>query len=83
MYIKKILLVIVIAGMLVGGAFAYMVYRAFFVPNTQFNNEVAYVFIPSNSDFEEVKVIMEPLLKDLNTFEYKSRKICHKKGDGQ
>ncbi|SHF96346.1 UPF0755 protein [Arenibacter palladensis] len=69
MYIKKILLVIVIAGMLVGGAFAYMVYRAFFVPNTQFNNEVAYVFIPSNSDFEEVKVIMEPLLKDLNTFE--------------
>ncbi|MDO6605452.1 endolytic transglycosylase MltG [Arenibacter palladensis] len=69
MYIKKILLVIVIAGMLVGGAFAYMVYRAFFVPNTQFNNEVAYVFIPSNSDFEEVKAIMEPLLKDLNTFE--------------
>ncbi|HCO86083.1 MAG TPA: aminodeoxychorismate lyase, partial [Arenibacter sp.] len=69
MYIKRILLVIVIAGMLVGGAFAFMVYRAFFVPNTQFGNEVAYVFIPSNSDFQEVKSIMEPLLKDLKTFE--------------
>jgi UPF0755 protein len=69
MYLKKILLVIVVAGMLVGGAFAFMVYRAFFVPNTQFNNEVAYVFIPSNSDFEEVKVILEPLLTDLGTFE--------------
>ncbi|MCM4163531.1 MULTISPECIES: endolytic transglycosylase MltG [unclassified Arenibacter] len=69
MYLKKILLVIVVAGMLVGGAFAFMVYRAFFVPNTQFNNEVAYVYIPSNSDFEEVKVILEPLLKDLETFE--------------
>ncbi|MEQ8219336.1 MAG: endolytic transglycosylase MltG [Arenibacter sp.] len=69
MYIKKILLVIVVAGMLVGGAFAYMVYRAFFLPNTQFNNEVAYVFIPSDSDFDEVKAIIEPLLKDLNTFE--------------
>ena len=69
MYLRKILLVIVVAGMLVGGAFAFMVYRAFFVPNTQFNNEVAYVFIPSNSDFEEVKVILEPLLTDLGTFE--------------
>ncbi|MEZ4970511.1 MAG: endolytic transglycosylase MltG [Flavobacteriaceae bacterium] len=69
MYIKKILLVIVVAGMLVGGAFAFMVYKAFFVPNTQFNNEVAYVFIPSDSDFEDVKTIMEPLLKDLETFE--------------
>jgi UPF0755 protein len=27
------------------------------------------VYIPSNSDFEEVKVILEPLLKDLETFE--------------
>jgi len=69
MYLRKILLVIVVAGMLVGGAFAFMVYRAFFVPNTQFNNEVAYVFIPSNSDFEEVKVILGPLLTDLGTFE--------------
>ncbi|MDL5513783.1 endolytic transglycosylase MltG [Arenibacter sp. M-2] len=68
MYIKKILLVIVIAGMLVGGAFAYMVYRAFFVPNTQFNNEVAYVFIPSNANFGQAKDILEPLLKDLKTF---------------
>ena len=69
MYIKKILLVIVVAGMLVGGAFAYMVYSAFFVPNTQFNNESAYVYIPSNSNFEQVKEIMEPLLKDVETFE--------------
>lgn len=69
MYIKKILLVIVIAGMLVGGAFAYMVYSAFFIPNTQFSNEVAYVYIPSDSNFEQVKEIMVPLLKDLKTFE--------------
>lgn len=69
MYIKKILLIIVAAGLVVGGAFAYMVYRAFFLPNTSFNNEVAYVHIPSNSDFEAVKDLMEPLLKDIETFE--------------
>ncbi|MCM4172909.1 endolytic transglycosylase MltG [Arenibacter sp. TNZ] len=68
MSIKKILLVIVIAGMLVGGVFAYMVYSAFFISNTQFDNEVAYVHIPSDSNFEQVEEIMEPLLKDLKTF---------------
>ncbi len=69
MYIKKILLIIVAAGLVVGGAFAYMVYRAFFLPNTSFNNEVAYVHIPSSSDFAGVKDLMEPLLKDIETFE--------------
>lgn len=68
MSIKKILLVIVIAGILVGGVFAYMVYSAFFISNTQFDNEVAYVHIPSDSNFEQVEEIMEPLLKDLKTF---------------
>jgi UPF0755 protein len=78
MYLKKILLAIVIAGMLVGGAFALMVYKAFFVPNTQFNNEVAYVFVPSNADFEEVKKILEPLLKDWKTFESASDRKGYK-----
>ena len=69
MSIKKILLVIVIVGMLIGGVFAFMVYRSFFMPNTQFSNEVEYVFIPSNSNFEEVKGIMEPFVMDLKSFE--------------
>ncbi|MFS4457099.1 endolytic transglycosylase MltG [Maribacter sp. 2304DJ31-5] len=69
MYIKRILLVIVLGGLLVGGAFAYMVYNAFFVPNTKFNNPEAYLYIPSEASFKEVKDQLEPLLENLDTFE--------------
>lgn len=74
MNIKKILLFVVIAGMLVGGVFAYMLYSALFMPNTQFNKEVAYVHVPSDSNFEQLKEIVEPLLKDLKTFESAANK---------
>lgn len=69
MYIKKILLVIVVIGLLIGGAFTYMVYNAVFVPNTSFENNEAYIFIKSDDTFEDVKKSLEPLLKDMGTFE--------------
>jgi UPF0755 protein len=76
MYIKKILLFIVIAGLLGGGLFAYKVYSAIFTPNTSFNNEEAFVYIPSDSNFEDVKDALRPLLVNLETFE----QIAQRKG---
>ncbi len=69
MYIKRILLFIVLAGLIVGGFFAYKVYSAFFTPNTKFNNDEAFVFIKSDDSFEDVKESLSPLLDDLKTFE--------------
>lgn len=69
MYIKKILLFLVFAGLIGGGFFAYMVYGAFFNPNTKFSEDEAYVFIKSDADFEEVKESLTPLLNDMETFE--------------
>ncbi len=69
MYIKRILLTVVILGLLLGGLFSAMVYRTLFISNTSFNNDKAFVFIPSDADFEEVKQQLEPLLKDISTFE--------------
>ena len=69
MYIKRILLFIVFAGLMAGGIFAYMVYGAFFTPNTKFNNDEAYVYIGSKDNFEEVKKTLSPLLEDMGTFE--------------
>ncbi|PIB23677.1 aminodeoxychorismate lyase [Maribacter sp. 4U21] len=69
MYIKRILLAIAIIGLLAGGAFAYMVYSVFFTPNTAFNNEEAFVYIPSDASFAEVKTNLEPILIDLDAFE--------------
>ena len=68
MYIKRILLAIVLIGLVVGGIFAYMVYSTFFTPNTNFNNNEAFVYIPSNTSFTEVKNQLEPLLLDLDKF---------------
>lgn len=76
MYIKKILLFIVLAGLVVGGFFAYTVYSAIFDPNTGFNNEEAFVYIPSDADFESVKEVLQPLLSDMESFE----QIAKRKG---
>ncbi len=76
MYIKKILLFIVIAGLVGGGLFAYKVYNAIFTPNTSFNNDEAFVYIPENALYEDVKTSLQPLLTDLETFE----QIAQRKG---
>ncbi|WP_209399941.1 endolytic transglycosylase MltG [Pseudozobellia sp. WGM2] len=76
MYIKRILLFIVLAGLVVGGIFSYIVYNAVLSPNTSFNNEEAFVFISSDADFVEVKKQVEPLLENVETFE----QIAKRKG---
>lgn len=68
MYIKRILLAIVLIGLVAGGVFSYMVYGTFFNPNTNFNDEEAFVYIPSTASFTEIKELLEPLLLDLDDF---------------
>ncbi len=69
MYIKKILLIIVLLGLIAGGAFAYLIYNALFIPNTAFNNKEAYIYIPTGSSYDELKGLIAPLLSDMETFE--------------
>jgi len=76
MYIKRILLIIVLIGLVVGGIFAYNVYGAIFTPNTAFDNDEATIFVRSQDSFEDVKSYLEPLLKDMTTF----TQIADKKG---
>ena len=74
MYIKRLLLIVVFLGLIGGGVFAYMVYDSFFLPNTKFNNEEAYVYISSDADFTEVRTMLEPLLEDVESFEAVARR---------
>ncbi|WP_411031015.1 endolytic transglycosylase MltG [Spongiimicrobium sp. 3-5] len=76
MYLKKIVLVVVFLGLIAGGAFSYMVYSAIFSPNTSFTNEQAFVFVPSDANFEEVANVLQPLLKDIDSF----REVAQRKG---
>lgn len=76
MYIKRILLIILLAGLIAGGIFAYSVYDAIFSPNTSFSDEQAYVFIPSDANFEDVKQQLSPLLDEMDSFQ----KVAERKG---
>ena len=69
MYIKKILLAIALIGLVVAAFLANFVYSAMFKPNTAFNNDKAYVYIPTNSKYEEVREQLIPLLKDIDKFD--------------
>ena len=69
MYFKKILLAIALIGLFILGYFAYYVYNVMFVPNTAFNNAEAFIYIKSGANYDSVRQDLEPLLKDISTFD--------------
>ncbi len=69
MYIKKILLAIVLIGLIIAGFLANYVYSAMFKPNTNFENEKAYIYVPTDSKYEGVREQLLPLLKDIDKFD--------------
>jgi len=76
MYIKRILLLIALIGLLAGGFFAYYVYQAVFSPNTNFNTENVTIHIPTGTTYSGLRKLIHPLLKDTYSFD----KIADKKG---
>lgn len=69
MYIKKILLAILVIGLVVAAFFANFVYNAMLKPNTAFNNEAAYIFVPTNANYQMVREQLEPLLLNIESFD--------------
>ena len=69
MDIKKILKygsVIIITILL---AFAIKIYIEIFTDNTNFKQEEVYVYIPTDSNYEQVKEIIAPFVKNIDNFE--------------
>ncbi|WP_417196029.1 endolytic transglycosylase MltG [Bizionia sp.] len=69
MYIKKILWAVALIGLLVAAYFAYFVYSTMFSPNTAFNNDEAYIYVSTNASYSEVREQLQPLLKDISSFD--------------
>ena len=69
MYIKRLLLITVFIGLIIAGIISYMVYDALFTPNTSFEQDEVYVYIPTGSSFNDVSNIVAPYLKKESTFE--------------
>jgi UPF0755 protein len=64
--IVSIASVVVILALLIYGVYLY---RAIFSVNTTFSETEFYVHIPSESNYEEVKAIISPFIKNMEHFE--------------
>jgi len=69
MYIKKILWAIAVIGLIVAGIFAYYIYGVMLAPNTNFNNDEAYIYVKNTDGYNEVREQLKPLLKDVDKFD--------------
>ena len=69
MYIKKILWAIALLGLVAAAIFAYYVYNAMLAPNTKFANDEAYILVPSNASYDDVREQLVPLLEDMDSFD--------------
>lgn len=67
---KKIIAFIAVAGIIVAGIIAFVVYNKAFVPNTKFSEKEVYVYIPTNASYDEVKEILSPYLADIEKFDF-------------
>ena len=69
MYFKKILIAIALIGLIIAGLFANYIYGVMLVDNTAFNNDEAYIYVPSNATYADVREQLKPLLKDIDKFD--------------
>ncbi|MBT8324451.1 MAG: endolytic transglycosylase MltG [Winogradskyella sp.] len=69
MYIKKILWAVALIGLVIVGYVAFYIYSAMFTPNTLFNNDEAYIYITSNSSYNDVLEQIAPLVKSIDKFD--------------
>ncbi|RAV29982.1 endolytic transglycosylase MltG [Sinomicrobium soli] len=76
MYIRKIIVVVLLLGVAGGLFFVYNIYTSIFAPNTAFDNKEAYVYVPTGASYGEVREQLEPLLKNIRTFD----RVADKKG---
>lgn len=76
MYIKKILVIIALLGIVVLAGFSWYIYDVIFSSNTSFSEETVEVFVPTGASYSEVQELLEPYLEDVNEFNI----VAQKKG---
>ena len=74
MYIKRILLIIALFGLVVLGYFSYKIYNNIFDSNTIFESDRVTLYIPTGATYSMVLDSLRPHLKDLESFDAVARK---------
>ncbi|WP_304131838.1 endolytic transglycosylase MltG [Mesonia mobilis] len=74
MYIKKIILIISLLGVVALGIFSYFIYDSIFSPNTNFTSATEEVFVETDAAYRDVIQQLRPLVKDIESFDAIARK---------
>lgn len=69
MNIKKIAISLIMFGLLAIACFSYYIYSIMLVSNTAFNGKEAYIFVSTGASYQEVRLDLEPLLKNIEKFD--------------
>ncbi len=68
MYIKKLIKIIVVLGLVVGSIFTYKIYTTIFSANTKFQEKNTTIYIKTNATFADVVNQLSPFLKNKSSF---------------
>ncbi len=74
MKLKKILTIFSIILVTVASIYGYTIYRQIFASNTNFDAKETFVYIPTDSNFENVVKIITPFVKDIERFKMVAEK---------
>jgi len=70
MKLKKIISIASVVVLFGATIFGYFMYEKVFSDNTKFNESEFYVYIPTNSTYQDVQKIMSPFVKDMSKFDF-------------
>ncbi|MBT8235196.1 MAG: endolytic transglycosylase MltG [Bacteroidia bacterium] len=68
MYLKRLVIIVLLIGLVLCAGFAYMVYNALLSPNTSFKESKVTVYIPTGSSIDDVLEILDPYIDNTESF---------------
>ncbi|MGX7666923.1 endolytic transglycosylase MltG [Flavobacterium pedocola] len=71
---KRLISIISVVILLAATAVGVVVYIKAFTGNTKFNEDEVFVYVPTNSTYEDVKKIMEPYVENMDKFSFVAEK---------
>lgn len=70
MKLRKIIAVFSLVVVLGGTFISYIFYKKIYTENTKFNEREVALFLPTGSDFEQVKAAIAPYVENMDSFEW-------------
>ncbi|HSD14334.1 MAG TPA: endolytic transglycosylase MltG [Flavobacterium sp.] len=71
---KRIVSIVSVGILVAATVFGVVVYTKAFTPNTKFNENEVFVYVPTNSTYEDVKKIMSPYVENMDKFAFVAEK---------